>query len=466
MPLRCIGKLRRPLFSITNIMQSLSYCRNLCFSASLILLSVLTLNVGCNNSSTPAPENTTDSTPVEIPVEEKQTGESKPKESEPPAPVSVQPAADAAQDDSTNSSPAPIQEESEDSSEGESETELEDSAGFSLNKKLTQEEEARLDAEIKKAQEFNEQDYLPPELTEEQKAELQSKQNQANSVRGDKEKFISVASESEGKTLQQQAQEDGAIGVEGDYPDEILDPKSPKYDWKIAVKAKPLPVDLGNPIVDNPDDLVRLHPEQNIWYDKTNKAAVVHGAVGLTSGPLELFACTGRVTRDRSFKDRVHADGPKAHESVLVFDIFPHLMHAALLASGAEPGKPAVFSPQFVPPTGTAVEVILRWKDATGKIQQAHAGDWIIDERTKETMKTPFVFTGSMFSVNRNGKRLYVGDVDGELICVSNFPSAVMDVPLESSAENSSRMYIANEAKIPPCGTPVTMILKPTDKKF
>ena len=221
---------------------------------------------------------------------------------------------------------------------------------------------------------------------------------------------------------------------------------------------------MGDPLVDNPDDLVRLHPSQNIWFDKKNKTAVLHGAVGLNRGALELFACTGRVTRDRSFKDRVFADGPKAHESVLVFDIIPHLMHAALLAAGAQPGKPAVFSPEFVPPSGTPIEVTVRWKDAQGNVQQTLAGEWILDEQTKETMKTPFVFTGSMFMVNREGRRMNMGDADGELICVSNFASAVMDVPMQSSGDNDSRLFIANEAKIPPCGTPVTMILKPIEE--
>ncbi len=246
-----------------------------------------------------------------------------------------------------------------------------------------------------------------------------------------------------------------------------MDPKSPQYDWKLAIKAKPIPLELGKPLVDNPEDLVQLHPKQNIWYDKKNNVTVMHGAVGLNRGPLELFACTGRVSQDRSFPDRVISSGPKAHESVLVFDIFPHLMHASLLACGVEPGKPAVFSPNFIPPTGAGIEVILRWKDKDGKIQQAHAGDWILDEKTNQTMNTPFVFTGSMFMVNaRDGKRMYLGDVDGELICVSNFPSAVMDVPIESSESNDARLFIANEAVIPPCGTPVTMILKPMDKKY
>ncbi|MBR0239321.1 MAG: hypothetical protein IJQ39_14600 [Thermoguttaceae bacterium] len=379
----------------------------------------------------------TDATPAK--PSERQ--DSKPSDS---APESTQQPADEADAPAENSS----NENAEDSE-------------FPLNRKLTPEEEAKLDEAIKKAQEFNAADYQEPELTPEQEAELKEKQKQADSSRANKDEFLSIASEIPRKTLTQQAIENDAIGHEGDYPDSVLDPSSPDYDWKAAIKAKPLMVDLGEPLVDNPDDLVRLHPKQNIWFDKKNNTAVLHGAVGLKRGPLELFACTGRVTRDRSIKDRIFADGPKAHESVVVFDIIPHLMHAALLAAGAQPGKPAVFTPQFVPPSGDLIEVTVRWKDEQGRVQQCAAGEWVLDEQNKEVMKTPFVFTGSMFMVNRDGRRMYMGDSDGELICVSNFPSAVMDVPIESSGDNDSRLFIANEAKIPPCGTPVTMILKP-----
>ena len=61
--------------------------------------------------------------------------------------------------------------------------------------------------------------------------------------------------------------------------------------------------------------------------------------------------------------------------------------------------------------------------------------------------------------------KVSAGDVDGELICVSNFASAVMDVPMESSGNNDDRLFIANEEAIPACGTPVTMILKPLVEK-
>ncbi len=59
-----------------------------------------------------------------------------------------------------------------------------------LGEELTPEKEALLDAQIKKVQEFNEEDWKEPELTEAQKKELQEKQAQADNSRVDKDNFL------------------------------------------------------------------------------------------------------------------------------------------------------------------------------------------------------------------------------------------------------------------------------------
>ncbi|MCP3692396.1 MAG: hypothetical protein GY917_09400, partial [Planctomycetaceae bacterium] len=58
------------------------------------------------------------------------------------------------------------------------------------------------------------------------------------------------------------------------------------------------------------------------------------------------------------------------------------------------------------------------------------------------------------------GKRHYYGD-GGDFICVSNFPSAMLDLPVESSQANSSLTFVANTENIPPMGTPVRLVLMP-----
>jgi hypothetical protein len=71
------------------------------------------------------------------------------------------------------------------------------------------------------------------------------------------------------------------------------------------------------------------------------------------------------------------------------------------------------------------------------------------------------VFAGSGFRVNEStGEKRYLGE-EGNLICVSNFPDAVLDIPVESSSANAALLFEAFTDRIPPVGTPVTIVLVP-----
>jgi biopolymer transport protein ExbD len=56
-------------------------------------------------------------------------------------------------------------------------------------------------------------------------------------------------------------------------------------------------------------------------------------------------------------------------------------------------------------------------------------------------------------------------DGDGTAITISNFPFSVLDVPFESSADNSKLGFDANPAVVPPVGTPAEIILRPTGER-
>ena len=75
-------------------------------------------------------------------------------------------------------------------------------------------------------------------------------------------------------------------------------------------------------------------------------------------------------------------------------------------------------------------------------------------------MDAKWVFAGSSFVVTKDGKRHYRAEV-GSLICVANFPSAMIDVAKKSSANQGQTLYEAYTARIPPKGTEVTIELVP-----
>lgn len=192
--------------------------------------------------------------------------------------------------------------------------------------------------------------------------------------------------------------------------------------------------------------LKRLSPDADVWLDPERKQLILRGDVVLRRGPLELFACLKRT---------------KEHEAIVSVATKAYVVHAGLLACGAQPGNPARFQPEFTPARGTEIEVLVEWVDAAGKTQKMDARQWIKSAKTGKAMDYPWVFGGSGFWTDpADGKRYYQAE-DGDFICISNFPSAMLDVPVESSAANSALLFEAFTANIPPEKTRVTIYLIP-----
>jgi hypothetical protein len=206
--------------------------------------------------------------------------------------------------------------------------------------------------------------------------------------------------------------------------------------------AKPAPV----PKLPEPKGVKRLSPDYDAWIDPKNKTVIVDGQVSLREGMLEMFACTRNT---------------KEHESIVSVNTKAFLVHAALLLLGAEPGRPVQFVPKYRPPTGTEIEVTVQWRDESGKEKTARAQDWIKDINTKKAMTHPFVFAGSSFWVDEVTKKKFYQAEGGDFICVSNFGTAMLDIPVESSQANTELAFEAFTERIPPLGAPVRLILKP-----
>ena len=206
------------------------------------------------------------------------------------------------------------------------------------------------------------------------------------------------------------------------------------------------PRDLGPPLVDNVDNLKRLDPAKPVWLDSDNRRVVMVGQICQRVAGLELFACLMNT---------------KEHEAVVTVDVEAFKVHAGLLACGATAGGPVRFNPEYTPATGTEIEVTVVWKDKKGQRKTARAQDWILNVETKKTMTESWVFGGSGFWVDETTGTKHYQAEGGDFICVSNFPTAMLDLPIESSQANSALMYRANTKRIPPLATPVTLILTP-----
>ena len=202
------------------------------------------------------------------------------------------------------------------------------------------------------------------------------------------------------------------------------------------------------PLVDELEKLIPLDERDRIWITPDRTRVVLIGRVVLREGFLELLACRVRT---------------KEHESILSVRVQPHLIHAALLAVNARQGKPMQTRPVFAPATGDRIDVTLRWKDESGTFCESPAQNWVWDmsspEDAKKPMATHWVFSGSRMYQDDEGTNRYVADETGELFGLSNFVGSILDVPIESSANNTLLQFGCFTERIPPEDTLVTIVL-------
>ncbi|MGD9647518.1 MAG: YdjY domain-containing protein [Pirellulales bacterium] len=191
-------------------------------------------------------------------------------------------------------------------------------------------------------------------------------------------------------------------------------------------------------------DLRRLSPTDEVWLDLKNKRVIVSGEIVLREGNLELFACL---------------KGTKEHEAIVACATRAHVVHAGLMALDIMPGHPVVFRPEYRAAEGPQIEVNVHWKE-DGVAKQARAQEWIRNIRDQKPLDQPWVFGGSDFWTDPNSKQQHYMAEDGDFICVSNFPSAMLDLPIESSQSNEALAYECFTERIPPKGTKVTLTLR------
>jgi hypothetical protein len=123
--------------------------------------------------------------------------------------------------------------------------------------------------------------------------------------------------------------------------------------------------DSPNPASTKPDvvrEQTSLNKSGTVQIDLKGKRLLVQSEVVLREGLLEMLACLKQT---------------KEHESILGVDAKAQLIHAGLVALGAEVGHPAKFVPEYQPASGQRIDIFLTWTDAAGKLHRDPAQSWI-----------------------------------------------------------------------------------------
>ncbi|MEZ6141651.1 MAG: YdjY domain-containing protein [Zavarzinella sp.] len=209
-----------------------------------------------------------------------------------------------------------------------------------------------------------------------------------------------------------------------DPPEEPPMPK-PEKDPPIPEKAKP------------------LNAAKTLYFENIDGVRKVHvlAEVCLREGMLEVLLCKNQT---------------KEHESILRTAVDAREIHFALVAMGAKPGSVVKFVPEFVAPKGPKMKISLTYH-INGKLSTVAAQEWILNKKTEKALEHPWVFAGSRFLKDPdrpNDPPFYTAN-NGELIVLSNFPDAMLDLPIRSPKEEADLLYDIRTKLVPPLLTKV-----------
>lgn len=109
-------------------------------------------------------------------------------------------------------------------------------------------------------------------------------------------------------------------------------------------------------------ELTPLNKSGTVLIDLKAKRLLVKSEVVMREGLLEMLVCLKQT---------------KEHESLLSVDARAQVIHAGLVALGAEVGSPAKFVPEYKPATGQQIDIFFTWTDAEGKLHRDAAQKWV-----------------------------------------------------------------------------------------
>lgn len=193
--------------------------------------------------------------------------------------------------------------------------------------------------------------------------------------------------------------------------------------------------------------VVTLQKGVRAWVD--GGRVEVAGRVALDEGWLEVAVCRS---------------GSREHEAVVVVDVAPSVVHAALLLAGFEPGTPARWqrASGWRPATGDPIELSLRFDDG-GRVREVPLRAAIRDERGERTPE--LVFAGSLVEARDRGSSAssrYLADMSGTIVGLSTFGDEVVAAREIRSPDESvdPATWTIRPGVLPPSETEIVVVLR------
>ena len=180
----------------------------------------------------------------------------------------------------------------------------------------------------------------------------------------------------------------------------------------------------------------------NVVFDISKREVTVPGEINIVGGDayIEFFAC-GKLG--------------KTHESILIVDAEPIYILAALGILDFAPGMNLTVEGDPRTPTGAPVDIWVEWNQGD-EVVSRRARELVWNAFTEQPMQeTPWVFTGGRLKNNQLTAQLF-----HNIIAVYRDPDSLFNHPLPTGTDD--RTYRVNTDVIPPKGTKVKLIIRPT----
>ena len=171
---------------------------------------------------------------------------------------------------------------------------------------------------------------------------------------------------------------------------------------------------------------VPLNPEKTVLLDTKERKLILKTTTCLRQGVLEMFLCPKQT---------------KEHESIVSIDAKMAVIHAGLLALGAKPGAPAQFQPEFKPPMGQKIRIVMSWKDKDGK-EHSHTAQQLIRNVTYRYFEEPLESVPAGVVISDEEDCLRYDEMNRLLLWFGHMTTAKRDELLKMSDDKSYQKVI------------------------
>ncbi|MDG2094955.1 MAG: YdjY domain-containing protein [Phycisphaerales bacterium] len=178
-----------------------------------------------------------------------------------------------------------------------------------------------------------------------------------------------------------------------------------------------------------------------------------------------------RICLDAGWLEQIMcAPGTREHESIMVTDIPPSAIHAALLAAGMQPGSPGFWREQDgdiieMPPTGSRVEVLVA---VDGSSQWQSVKSWI-ESDSGRSLDGEWIFGGSFLREADEvpaGYSRYEADLSGSIIGLVTFGDETIGLSriIPDQVAFEPAQWRVAERRVPAIGTSVRVLVRSADR--